>query len=85
MGLCELVQHFPFIDYAVISASREGRYVEYVDHLHEHFTDPVVMKNGHYMAPTTPGISAEMFAESRATWTYPNGAGWVALADKKEH
>jgi L-fuconate dehydratase len=80
VGLCELVQHFPFIDYAVMSTSREGRYIEYVDHLHEHFVDPVVMKDGYYMAPTIPGISAEMFEKSRATWTFPNGPGWVALA-----
>jgi L-fuconate dehydratase len=83
VGLCELVQHFPFIDYAVISRSREDRYIEYVDHLHEHFVDPVVMKDGYYMAPQKPGISAEMFEESRATWTYPTGAGWVALKDNK--
>ena len=83
VGLCELVQHFPFIDYAVISRSRENRYIEYVDHLHEHFVDPVVMKDGYYMAPEKPGISAEMFEESRAKWTYPSGAGWVALEGKK--
>ena len=83
VGLCELVQHFPFIDYAVISRSRDDRYIEYVDHLHEHFVDPVVMKNGHYMAPNKPGTSAEMFQESRAQWTYPSGSGWVALENKK--
>ena len=83
VGLCELVQHFPFIDYAVISRSREDRYIEYVDHLHEHFVDPVVMKDGYYMAPEKPGISAEMFEDSRAKWTYPSGAGWLELADKK--
>jgi L-fuconate dehydratase len=82
VGLCELVQHFPFIDYAVISTSREGRYIEYVDHLHEHFVDPVVMKDGHYMAPAKPGISAEMFDASRAEWTYPAGAGWKAIASR---
>jgi L-fuconate dehydratase len=79
VGLCELVQHFPFIDYAVVSRSREDRYIEYVDHLHEHFVDPVVMKDGYYMAPSKPGISAEMFDASRAEWTHPSGSGWVAL------
>ena len=83
VGLCELVQHFPFIDYAVISRSREDRYIEYVDHLHEHFVDPVVMTNGHYMAPKNPGTSAEMFEESRAQWTYPSGSGWTALENTK--
>lgn len=82
VGLCELVQHFPFIDYAVMSRSREGRYIEYVDHLHEHFVDPVVMKDGYYMAPAKPGISAEMFEKSRAQWAFPDGSGWVALGGK---
>jgi L-fuconate dehydratase len=82
VGLCELVQHFPFIDYAVISTSREGRYIEYVDHLHEHFVDPVIMKDGYYMAPAKPGISAEMVEGSRDQWTFPGGAGWQALAKK---
>jgi L-fuconate dehydratase len=79
VGLCEMVQHFPFIDYAVISTNRDNRYIEYVDHLHEHFADPVVMRNGYYMAPEKPGISAEMFQESREKWTYPTGAGWLEV------
>lgn len=45
------------IDYICISGTYEGRIVEYVDHLHDHFYDPVVIKNGAYMPPKLPGYS----------------------------
>ncbi len=38
--------------------------IEYVDHLHEHFVDPVVIENGCYMPPKTPGYSIEMKQDS---------------------
>lgn len=79
VGLCELVQHFSFIDYAIVAADQKGRYIEYVDHLHEHFVDPVVVKDGRYLAPQKPGIGAEMFEQSRTRWLYPDGEGWKAL------
>ena len=41
VGLCELVQHLSAIDYIAISGDLDGRMIEYVDHLHEHFLDPV--------------------------------------------
>lgn len=80
VGLCELVQHFSFIDYAVVSTSDEDRYIEYVDHLHEHFVDPVRIDDGRYQAPQQPGISAEMHVESRRRWTFPDGPGWQEVA-----
>lgn len=64
VGLCEYVQHLSMIDYICISGSQEDRITEYADHLHEHFVSPVVMKNGRYMPPTSPGYSATMVAES---------------------
>ncbi|MEO6826516.1 MAG: enolase C-terminal domain-like protein [Microbacteriaceae bacterium] len=79
VGLCELVQHYSFFDYAVVGRSREGRVIEYVDHLHEHFVSPVVLRDGQYLAPTAPGIGAEMLSESITRWTYPDGPGWSAL------
>lgn len=60
VGLCEYVQHLSMIDYLVISGTKEGRIIEYVDHLHEHFVDPCVVKNAAYMPPTKPGYSIEM-------------------------
>ncbi len=60
VGLCEYVQHLSLIDYICVSGSLDDRIVEYVDHLHEHFLDPVVIRNGRYMPPTAPGYSIEM-------------------------
>ena len=64
VGLCEAVQHLSMFDYVAVSGSTEGRFVEFVDHLHEHFVTPVVMRDGHYLAPTAPGSGAEMLPAS---------------------
>lgn len=76
VGLCEYVQHLSIIDYVAISGSLDQRVIEYVDHLHEHFIDPVVIKNGHYQVPQAPGYSIEMKKSSRETYSYPNGLFW---------
>jgi L-fuconate dehydratase len=76
VGLCELVQHLSAFDYIAVSARLDGRMIEYVDHLHEHFLDPVVIREGRYLLPTTPGYSAEMRPESLATYTFPSGDAW---------
>jgi L-fuconate dehydratase len=60
VGLCEYVQHLSMIDYVAVSATKEGRVIEYVDHLHEHFLDPCVIRNAAYMPPEQPGFSIEM-------------------------
>ena len=64
VGLCEYVQHLSMIDYLVVSQSKEGRVIEYVDHLHEHFVDPCVIRDAAYMPPQRPGFSIEMKPES---------------------
>lgn len=78
VGLCEYVQHLQMIDYIAISGTMEDRVIEYVDHLHEHFLDPVVVRNGHYMPPALPGYSIEMKAESLDRYEYPGGEAWAA-------
>ena len=78
VGLCEYVQHLAIFDYICVSASLEDRVVEYVDHLHEHFVDPVVIRNGRYMPPTAPGYSITMKPESLARYAYPDGEAWKA-------
>lgn len=78
VGLCEYVQHLAIFDYICVSASLEGRVIEYVDHLHEHFIDPVTIRNGRYMPPTRPGYSIEMRPESRYTYEFPTGPAWTA-------
>jgi L-fuconate dehydratase len=76
VGLCEYVQNISIFDYIAVSASLENRVLEYVDHLHEHFVEPVVIRNGHYMPPMRPGYSIELHADSREEYSYPHGAAW---------
>jgi L-fuconate dehydratase len=64
VGLCEYVQHMSMIDYLAICGEKDSRRIEFVDHLHEHFVDPCVVKNGAYMVPTMPGFSIEMKPET---------------------
>ncbi|MGQ0834189.1 MAG: enolase C-terminal domain-like protein [Gammaproteobacteria bacterium] len=76
VGLCELVQHLAMADFVAISGRKEDRAIEYVDHLHEHFVDPVRIVRGRYMPPTQPGFSAQMHAHSIADHLYPEGPAW---------
>jgi L-fuconate dehydratase len=76
VGLCEYVQHVSLFDYIAVSASLEDRVLEYVDHLHEHFVDPVTIRAGRYLPPTRPGYSITMKPESLREYRYPEGAAW---------
>ncbi|CAG7656984.1 L-fuconate dehydratase [Actinacidiphila bryophytorum] len=76
VGLCEMVQHLAMFDYVAVSGSLDDRVIEYVPHLHEHFTDPVVMENGRYQAPSAPGFSARMVPETLADYRFPEGPVW---------
>jgi len=76
VGLCEVVQHLAMFDYDAISGSTDGRWIEYVDHLHEHFVDPVQLRDGRYLAPSAPGSSAQMRPESVAEYRFPEGSAW---------
>ncbi|GAA5162671.1 MULTISPECIES: enolase C-terminal domain-like protein [Amycolatopsis] len=80
VGLCELVQHLAMFDFVAVSGSMEGRMIEYVDHLHEHFVDPVRMRGSRYLAPTAPGYSARMRPESLAAHRFPDGPVWAYTA-----
>ena len=79
VGLCEYVQHLAIFDYIGISGSLRNRTCEFVDHLHEHFVDPVRVVGGRYRAPLVPGYSAQMKAESVAQYSYPDGPVWQEL------
>ncbi len=83
VGLCEYVQHLSMFDYIAVSGSLENRIVEFVDHLHEHFLDPVVIRNGRYMPPTMPGYSITMRPESLDTYEYPTGPAWTNFSQPK--
>ncbi len=78
VGLCELVQHLSMFDYVALTGTTEDRVIEYVDHLHEHFVDPVRVRGGRYLAPTAPGISAQMHRHSLIDHRYPDGPVWAA-------
>jgi L-fuconate dehydratase len=80
VGLCEYVQHLAIFDYIAVGASLDNRVCEYVDHLHEHFLDPVRVRDGRYVAPSLPGYSAEMRSESLTVYGFPDGAAWRAAA-----
>jgi L-fuconate dehydratase len=84
VGLCELVQHLSMFDYVALTGTTQDRVIEYVDHLHDHFLDPVVIREGRYTAPTAPGFSAAMRPESLARYTYPGGEFWAADLDKQK-
>jgi L-fuconate dehydratase len=58
------------IDFVCVAGTREGRVIEYVDHLHEHFVDPCVIEGAAYMPPARPGFSIEMKRESLAQYRY---------------
>jgi L-fuconate dehydratase len=85
VGLCEYVQHLALFDYVAVSGSLENRVVEWVDHLHEHFRDPAVVRDGRYVAPSAPGYSIEMLPESLEEYAFPDGPVWsenaVAVVD----
>ena len=76
VGLCELVQHLAAFDFVAVSGSLEGRVIEYVDHLHQHFIDPVVIREGRYRMPVRPGYSAQMLPRSIDRYRFPDGAEW---------
>jgi L-fuconate dehydratase len=78
VGLCELVRHLAMFDFIAVSGSLTGRMIEYVDQLHEHFLDPVRLRDGRYLAPDLPGFSAQMLPTSLAAYEYPHGRVWAS-------
>ncbi|WP_154792413.1 L-fuconate dehydratase [Occultella kanbiaonis] len=77
VGLCEMVQHVSMLDFVAVSGTREGRVTEFVDHLHEHFTDPCIVAGAAYRVPTKPGYSTQMHESSIAEFRFPDGSYWA--------
>jgi L-fuconate dehydratase len=75
VGLCELVVHLAAFDAIAVSGIHDERVVEYVDHLHEHFTEPVRIAGARYRLPATPGY-ATILPESLERYRFPDGAEW---------
>ena len=80
VGLCELVRHLAMADFVAITGKMEDRAIEFVDHLHQHFVDPVQIRDGRYLAPTKPGFSAEMHKDSLQDHLFPDGRVWKEAA-----
>ena len=83
VGLCEMVQHLAMFDFVAVSATMTDRVLEYVDHLHEHFTDPVRLSAGRYLAPLAPGFSATFRPEALRDFQFPHGSMWQELGGGK--
>jgi L-fuconate dehydratase len=77
VGLCEYVQHLSMFDFLRVSTSLEHRVIEFVDHLHEHFVEPVVIRRGHYMPPRLPGYSIQVHPETLVRYQFPQGEVWT--------
>jgi L-fuconate dehydratase len=75
-----MVQHLSMFDYVALSGTTEDRQIEWIDHLHEHFTAPARVARGRYVTPAAPGASAELKPESVKEFSYPDGAAWRATA-----
>jgi L-fuconate dehydratase len=77
VGLCELVRHLSMFDFVAVTGTQVDRAIEWVDHLHEHFTDPAVVRAGYYVAPTAPGFSARMHDATLRRFRFPDGPEWT--------
>ena len=84
VGLCEMVQHLSMFDYIALSGTTEDRQIEWIDHLHEHFTAPARVEHGRYLTPRSPGMSAELNPESVKEFSYPDGPAWRVTAGSRD-
>ena len=84
VGLCEMVQHLSMFDYVALSGTTEDRQIEWIDHLHEHFTAPARVEHGRYLTPRSPGASAELKPESVKEFSYPDGPAWRGTAGARD-
>jgi len=79
VGLCEYVQHLSMFDFVAVTGTMDQRMIEYVEHLHEHFVDPVVIRNGHYLPPERPGYSIQMKRQALEDYAFPDGRVWKGM------
>jgi L-fuconate dehydratase len=76
VGLCEIVQHLSMFDYVALTGTTDGRMIEWIDHLHEHFDNPAIVTRGRYRAPSAPGASTRIRPESLTEFSFPAGGAW---------
>jgi len=70
------VQYLSIFDFLCISATPEDRVIEFVDHLHEHFINPVEMREGRYLVPQSAGYSMEIKQDALKRFSFPGGEVW---------
>ena len=73
VGLCEHVQHLSMFDFIAVTGTMEHRVIEFVDHLHEHFVDPVRIERGATCRRSRPGYSTEIRTSRRKRTRIRNG------------
>ena len=83
VGLCEYAQHVSMFDYVAVGGTFDDRVCEFVDHLHEHFVEPVRVVGGRYLAPTAPGYSIEIRPESLSEFAFPGGPVWREIEEAR--
>lgn len=76
IGLCEMVQHLQMWDFISLSGTTTDRVIEYVDQQHEHFENPVQLRNACYMPPIAPGYSTKLKNDCISNYIYPDGTEW---------
>ncbi|KAF7386689.1 hypothetical protein HZH66_011141 [Vespula vulgaris] len=76
IGLCEMVQHLQMWDFVSLSGTTTDRVIEYVDQQHEHFENPVQLRNACYMPPIAPGYSTKLKNDCISNYIYPDGTEW---------
>jgi L-fuconate dehydratase len=84
VGLCEVVQHLAMYDAVAVAGGVEGRVLEFVDHLHEHFVTPVVLRDASYVPPSAPGLGSQMLAASMAEFAFPDGPVWASASESSQ-
>ncbi|MDQ4504104.1 L-fuconate dehydratase [Sinomonas sp. ASV322] len=85
VGLCEAVQHLSMFDFVAVSGAIEGRMIEFVDHLHEHFVIPVDVHDGRYWPPSAPGAGSEILGQTLVDYSFPDGPVWASAPSASHH
>lgn len=78
-----MVHHLQMWDYTSLSATKEGRYIEYVDQQHEQFVYPAIVEKAKYIAPRQPGYNTELKLEAVKQFEYPCGSEWQRMFKEK--
>lgn len=82
IGLCQYSLNIVLFDYIAVSCSLEKRVLEYVEHLQEHFVEPIIIHHGRYIPLKQPGYGVTMKESVLKAFEYPNGFEWTSITGK---